>query len=358
MSFENRLKRGLEARAADMEEDVTTALKDVRARGERRRRMQFAGAAVAAAALLVTGALAGPSILDAIRGTEPNETPIAGDPTPTPSPEPTPQPTPTEGAVEPDPTSDATYVRHTVWFSMGEYLQSSVRFATDAGPAEEAEEILTKLLSKPNSDELSAGYGTAIPDGTELNGVTIEGRTATVDLSTEFDEGGGSLSMLSRVGQVVWTLKPFARDVYFEIDGEPVDAIGGEGVMVSPARARDFADLLAPITLARPYAGATLTDLDIISGTANVFEANVLYRVVDANGNSVLVNDKKKPVEEWFTTAACGTGCRGTWVARIDIDLDEIQEGFLEVYERSAENGEVINLVRIPVTLDPSADGN
>ncbi|MQB00277.1 MAG: hypothetical protein GEU78_08305, partial [Actinobacteria bacterium] len=225
-------------------------------------------------------------------------------------------------------------------------------------PAREAFEILTKLLARPNNDELSAGLATAIPAETQLNGVGIQDGIATVDLTSAFDDGGGSLSMRMRVAQIVWTMRPFARlGVRFEIDGDPVNSIGGEGV-ISPVAPAEFKDLIAPITVAWPYPGATLTDLDVISGTANVFEATVTYRVLDANGNSVLVNDKKKPVDEWFTTATCGSGCRGTWKARIDIDLDQIQDGTLEVYEVSAESGEPINQVRIPVTLDPSADDN
>jgi hypothetical protein len=343
-----------------MEEDVTTALRGVREKAERKRRMQFAGAAVAAAALFATGVLAGPSILDAMRGTDPDPgIPIGGDesPSPSPSPEPTPilEPTPTEADE-----STGTFETRTVWLTSGEYLQSTAIEVPVPVQTSVAAATIDSLLTGANPPEVALGFGTAIPVGTKLLGLTIDEGVAVVNLNSAFDDGGGSLSMRMRVAQIVWTLRDEAPDgVIFHMNGQPVEALGGEGIVLEgPQLAADYEDLLAPITVSWPYPGATLTDLDIISGTANVFEATVTYRVLDAQGNSVLVNRKRKPVEEWFTTATCGTGCRGTWKARIDIDLDQIQEGTLEVYEVSAENGEPINMVRIPVTLDPSADGN
>ena len=371
MSLENRLKRGLEAHAADMEDNVTTALKDVRARGGNRRRMQFAGAVMAAAAISLAGVLAGPSILANFRDEGPApQIPIGSDESPEPSP--TPDTSPSEApspSVPPDSSTPESYEARTVWFTSGEFLQSSIRYVgagsyvggsldgDEVTVDAQAQELIAKLLDRPNREEASVGMSSAIPAGTQVHDVTILGDdSAIVDLSAAFDDGGGSLSMRMRVAQVVWTLQPFAELVFFEIDGDPLSAVGGGSG--DPARARDFEDLLAPITVTWPHPGATLTDLDTIRGTANTFEANVVYRVLDANGESVLVNDKKQPVDEWFTTATCGTGCRGTWEATLDLDFAGIQEGVLEVYEPSAENGEPMHVVRIPVTLDPAADGN
>ena len=354
MSLENRLKRGLDAQAAAMDDNVSGALDSVRDRAAGRRRMRFIGAGLAAAAVIVFGVLAGPTILASLRDEDPTPIPPAGgDPTPTPSPSSSPSPTPTE---EPP----ASFETRTVWLTSGEFLQSSVREVPVPVETSVEEALLDSLIGGANPPEAEVGYGSAIPPGTRVIDVQRpEDGLLIVDLSSEFDDGGGSLSMRARVAQIVWTLEPFApKGVIFEIEGQPVGSLGGEGLILDgPQRSKDYEDLLAPITVEWPFPGATLTDLDTIRGTANTFEANVLYRVLGADGESVLVDDKKKPVEEWFTTATCGTGCRGTWEAMLDLDFDGIQEGVLEVYERSAENGEPINVVRIPVTLDPAADG-
>ena len=49
----------------------------------------------------------------------------------------------------------------------------------------------------------------AIPAGTRLLGLSIAGQIATVDLSSEFESGGGATSVLGRLAQVVYTLTQF-----------------------------------------------------------------------------------------------------------------------------------------------------
>ncbi len=131
---------------------------------------------------------------------------------------------------------------------------------------------------------------TQIPEGTQLLGLEISDGVATVDLSSEFQSGGGSLSMRMRVAQVVYTLTQFdsVDGVLFEIDGEPVDAIGGEGVMVdTPQTRKDYEDLLPAIAVTSPGFGWDFTSGDLIEGIANVFEANVSWRILDENGNEI-----------------------------------------------------------------------
>ena len=66
-----------------------------------------------------------------------------------------------------------------------------------------------QLLAGPTDDESQFVMGTAIPEETTLNGVEIEDGVATVDLSGEFDDGGGSAGMFMRLAQIVFTLTQF-----------------------------------------------------------------------------------------------------------------------------------------------------
>ena len=95
------------------------------------------------------------------------------------------------------------------------------------------------LLAGPTAAERSAGLTSAVPADTKLLGLTISGTTAQVDLSEAFASGGGSLSMTARVAEVVYTLTrfPTVRSVEFLVEGTPVEALGGEGVVLGEASA-------------------------------------------------------------------------------------------------------------------------
>jgi hypothetical protein len=91
-----------------------------------------------------------------------------------------------------------------------------------------------------------------------------------------------------------------------------------------------------------PAEGDSLASPVTISGTANVFEGTVSIRVLDAKGK-VIVSD--------FTTASCGTGCRGDYSKRVAFYSAQEQQGTIEVFEASAKDGKPTNVVSISVTL-------
>lgn len=102
---------------------------------------------------------------------------------------------------------------------------------------------------------------------------------------------------------------------------------------------------LDPIEVTAPERNAAVTSPVTISGTADVFEATVSIRILDEMGNVI---------QETFTTAACGTGCRGDYTETVRFSVDGEQAGTIQVFEFSAKDGSMINVVRIPVTLMPS----
>ena len=150
--------------------------------------------------------------------------------------------TPTGTAPAPttatDPEPEPAQSRVAVYFIRGEKLGVGARQAEGEAVARAAVEA---LLAGPSDEERDAGLTTEIPDGTELLDLAVADGTATVDLSGAFDDGGGSASMQARVAQVVATLTQFPsiERVAFRLDGEPVTAIGGEGVAVDPPLGRE-----------------------------------------------------------------------------------------------------------------------
>ena len=284
-----------------------------------------------------------------------NETPRSPSPTrtsPSASPKGSPSPTggqPTTPATSaPSPTSGSgsgQTVSYQVWFHYGEGLFVTRRTETfTAGVGAAAVE---SLLEGPTDAETIAGVGTQVPVGTELLGLDISGGLATVDLSSDFGSGGGSLSVTMRVAQVVYTLTQFptVNRVAFHIDGRPVDAISGDGIIVDPPRTRgDYDELLPPILVTSPLIGAKVSSPVTIAGTANVFEATVSIRILDAQG---------REIARTFTTATCGTGCRGDYSKAVSFTVGVQQKGTIEVFESSAQDGRPINVIKIPVTLVP-----
>lgn len=84
-----------------------------------------------------------------------------------------------------------------------------------------------------------------------------------------------------------------------------------------------------------------------VAGTADVFEASVSVRIQDAVNNTIA---------ETFTSATCGSGCRGDFSVDVPYSVGTEQRGVIEVFEVSAEDGSRTNVVRIPVTLTPPAE--
>ena len=205
-----------------------------------------------------------------------------------------------------------------------------------------ARAALTSLLDGPTAEEEATGLSTAIPDGTTLRDISLADGVATVDLDGRFDDGGGSASMLGRVAQVVATLTrfPTIRRVAFRVDGEAVEAIGGEGVVVDPPVGRMAIEEQTPqILVESPVPGDSVTSPIEVRGTANVFEATVSLEVRDTAGEILLST---------FTTATSGTGTRGTFDAELPVpDV----EGPVTVvaFEASAEDGRPLHVVRVPV---------
>jgi hypothetical protein len=236
-------------------------------------------------------------------------------------------------------TEERTTLR--VYLARGEKVGVSTREVARTRAVAAA--ALRELLAGPSAEERAAGLGTEIPSGTELRSVSVAGGTATVDLSREFESGGGSASMLLRVAQVVHTLTQFptVQRVAFRLDGEPVEAIGGEGVVVSPPVDRgDFEDQAPAILVESVGPGDEVASPLRVLGTANTFEATLNLRLVAEDG-TVLHDD--------FATATSGTGTRGTFDVTIEFDAEG--PATLVAYEHSAEDGSEINVVEIPVEL-------
>jgi hypothetical protein len=201
----------------------------------------------------------------------------------------------------------------------------------------------------PIRDDYSQ-ISTAIPAGTTLLGISIKSGVATVDLSGEFESGGGSAAQRYRLGQVVYTLTQFptVRAVLFKVDGRTVTTFGSEGIQLDGPQGRaDFREQLPTIFVDRPAFGAAAGNPARVVGNADVFEATFRIAILDG-ARKVLVDQR--------AMADCGAGCepRGRFDVTIRYDVPRAQWGTLRVYYGSAKDGSPQDIRDYPVWLTPA----
>jgi hypothetical protein len=240
----------------------------------------------------------------------------------------------------------------TVYLIANEHLVAARRGTTGDATPENAVRALLNGPAGPAESDL--GFTTAIPTGTLLHSVTVDGPVATVDLSQEFASGGGSLSMEARVAQVVFTVTQFAGidHVRFRIDGTPVTTIGGEGLMVDNVDRAAFANVTPLILVESPTPDQIVRAPLHVHGISNTFEATVNYTLTDPTG-VVCPACAEHVIKESFTMATAGTGIWGTFDFDIPFEVQHAGPIVLEVYENSAKDGTRVNLTRLRLEVQP-----
>jgi spore germination protein GerM len=114
-------------------------------------------------------------------------------------------------------------------------------------PAVSPQIALTKALNHLLSNSQASNLTTTIPAGTRLLNLQVTSTGIYVNLSHEFSQGGGTMSMIYRVAQVLYTATSLdsSAKVYLLIEGQLLDEnhpLGGEGLMLrQPLTRQQFA---------------------------------------------------------------------------------------------------------------------
>lgn len=202
------------------------------------------------------------------------------------------------------------------------------------------EDTVRESLYGLTPSETDLGLATAIPTGTDLNSVVVDDGIATVDLTSEFDDGGGSFSVTGRLAQLVYTVTaydPAITGVRLQLDGEPVEVFSGEGLILDDPMTREgFEGFLPGILIESPGYESWVRPPLTITGIAAAFEGVFQLEILDAEGSVV--------ADVPFVQTDNGVGWGNFSVTFEESDLPAMPADLqIRVYELSAEDGSVIN---------------
>lgn len=97
------------------------------------------------------------------------------------------------------------------------------------------EGALRALIAGPTLEETARGLSSAVPPDTRVLGLSRSGDLVTVDLSSEFEAGGGTALMTARLEQLFYTLSQ-PRDVArvsLLVEGERVTVFSSQGLLIA-----------------------------------------------------------------------------------------------------------------------------
>ncbi len=246
-------------------------------------------------------------------------------------------------------TMQTWYAQGDLLFLNHQFIETPLVSESDRAPADRValmESTLKQVLGGPSvpvAETTGPSVRTAFSSATRLNGLDL-GRRTTVDLSG-FPDGFSADDRNLALAQVAATVLQYEDITSVEIleDGAPLTD--------APLTEESYERLLPPIVVTKPpYAEHPKSFVDSLTmeGTANVFEATVVYELVDRDG---------EVITDGFTTATCGSGCRGDFSERMKFEVAMPTFAKLNVYSPSAEDGSRMFEVSVPVYLCP-AEGN
>lgn len=206
---------------------------------------------------------------------------------------------PTSGPTEPTttaPTAEPTQEPTAAPSGAGVYYQLDTRAgfrlareAARAGGDDAVRLAVEQMIAGP----VDPDYHTPWNPSTTVLGVDTAGGVLSVDLSADARTANvGSEGAVRMVQQLVYTATDAAGDatlpVMLLIEGEPAGELWGTLVWDEPLTREDPLDVRLLVQVDEPQEGATVTSPVTVRGDAAVFEATLLWSVLDAAGAEVL----------------------------------------------------------------------
>lgn len=133
----------------------------------------------------------------------------------------------------------------TIFFSKYQGNQSIVEDVIRTLPKDAQSDPLpfavTELLKGPTPQEKNEGFYSEIPRGTKLLSLKTSNDTVNINLSSQFEIGGGSNSMEQRFKELKQTVYSVdsQHKINLSVEGKPLELLGGEGLEVQDSLKRE-----------------------------------------------------------------------------------------------------------------------
>jgi spore germination protein GerM len=130
----------------------------------------------------------------------------------------------------------------TYWLSANSDKLDFVTNAVSVQKSANKDQVLQTALEQLLSQTPNPPASTAIPSGTQLLSLKMSSKGVYLNLSDAFTQGGGSESMMGRLGQILYTASSVDPNmpVWISVEGKLLETLGGEGLMLEQPITRQW----------------------------------------------------------------------------------------------------------------------
>jgi len=197
--------------------------------------------------------------------------------------------------------------------------------------------VKTAVSTMLHNAPLDSDYRSAWPTGTVVNGISVAGTVATIDLSASARSRTATERVerqsLQQLVHTVTAAAPSITGIKLRFDGATKPTLWGHVSTTGTITRANRIDTLAFVWVESPAQGAGVGRTLTVKGTATVFEATVSWSLKTAAGATVKTG---------FSNAAEGAPGRGPWSATITIPATVTGNVVFTAWESSAKDGSVL----------------
>ena len=130
----------------------------------------------------------------------------------------------------------------TYWLSANSDKLDFVTNAVSVQKSANKDQVLQTALEQLLSQTPNPPASTAIQSGTQLLSLKMSSKGVYLNLSDAFTQGGGSESMMGRLGQILYTASSVDPNmpVWISVEGKLLETLGGEGLMLEQPITRQW----------------------------------------------------------------------------------------------------------------------